>query len=137
MGMFKEFKEFAVKGNAIDLAVGVIIGAAFGKIISSLVSDIFMPVIGVVLGGVNFTLLKLNLKDAVIDPLTGKIIKEGVALTYGNFIQTTLDFIIIAFFIFFIVKMINSMKHKDEAKPAPGPSEEVKLLTEIRDSLKK
>jgi large conductance mechanosensitive channel len=75
MGMFKEFKEFAVKGNAIDLAVGVIIGAAFGKIISSLVSDIFMPVIGVVLGGVNFTLLKLNLKDAVIDPLTGKIIK--------------------------------------------------------------
>ena len=77
------------------------------------------------------------MKDAVVDPLTGKIIKEGVALTYGNFIQTTLDFIIIAFCIFLFVKMINSMKHKEEAKPAPGPSEEVKLLTEIRDSLKK
>lgn len=126
MSIIKEFKEFAVKGNAIDLAVGVIIGAAFGKIISSLVSDIFMPLIGLVMGGVNFTSLKLILKDTSI-------------LTYGNFLQTTFDFLIIAFCIFLFVKLLNKMKRKEEVVPAtpPEPSEEVKLLTEIRDSLKK
>jgi large conductance mechanosensitive channel len=126
MSIIKEFKEFAIKGNAIDLAVGIIIGVAFGKIISSLVSDIFMPIIGLVMGGVNFTSLKLVLKDTSI-------------LTYGNFLQATFDFVIIAFCIFLFVKLLNKMKRKEEVAPAmpPEPSEEVKLLTEIRDSLKK
>jgi large conductance mechanosensitive channel len=126
MRIIKEFKEFAIKGNAIDLAVGIIIGVAFGKIISSLVSDIIMPLIGLVMGGVNFTGLKLILKDTSI-------------LTYGNFLQTTFDFLIIAFCIFLFVKLLNTMKRKEEVAPSkpPEPSEEVKLLTEIRDSLKK
>ena len=126
MRIIKEFKEFAIKGNAIDLAVGIIIGVAFGKIISSLVSDIIMPLIGLVMGGVNFTNLKLVLKDTSI-------------LTYGNFLQATFDFVIIAFCIFLFVKLLNTMKRKEELAPAipPVPSEEVKLLTEIRDSLKK
>jgi large conductance mechanosensitive channel len=126
MRIIKEFKEFAIKGNAIDLAVGIIIGVAFGKIISSLVSDIIMPIIGLVIGGVNFTSLKLILKDTSI-------------LTYGNFLQTTFDFLVIAFCIFLFVKLLNTMKRKEEVAPAtpPEPSEEVKLLTEIRDSLKK
>jgi large conductance mechanosensitive channel len=126
MSIIKEFKEFAIKGNAIDLAVGIIIGVAFGKIISSLVSDIFMPIIGLVMGGVNFTSLKLVLKDTSI-------------LTYGNFLQATFDFIIIAFCIFLFVKLLNKMKRKEEVAPAkpPEPSDEVKLLSEIRDLLKK
>jgi len=126
MSIIKEFREFAIKGNAIDLAVGVIIGAAFGKIISSLVSDIFMPIIGLILGGVNFTSLRLILKDTSI-------------LTYGNFLQTTFDFFMIALCVFLFVKLLNKMKRKEEVAPAvpPEPSEEVKLLTEIRDLLKK
>jgi large conductance mechanosensitive channel len=125
MSLVKEFKEFAVKGNAMDLAIGVIIGAAFGKIISSLVSDIFMPIIGLVVGGMNFTGLKIILKDTAI-------------LTYGNFLQTTFDFLMIALCIFIFVKLLNTLKRKQEEAPAKPqePSEEVKLLTEIRDALK-
>jgi len=108
----------------MDLAIAVIIGTAFGKIISSLVNDILMPIIGLILGGFNFTSLHLILKDNAI-------------LTYGNFLQTMFDFIMIAICIFIFIKIINSLKRKKAEEPAPVPSEEVKLLTEIRDSLKK
>ena len=135
MGLIKEFKEFSVKGNAIDLAVGVIIGAAFGKIVSSIVNDIIMPPIGLLLGGVDFKALKIIMKNPVVDS-TGKVISEAVSLNYGNFVQTTLDFLIIAFCIFMLVKAINSFKKKEEEKPA-APKEEVLLLTEIRDALTK
>lgn len=137
MSMLKEFKEFAMKGNVVDLAIGVIIGGAFGKIISSVVSDIIMPPIGLLLGGVNFTSLKIVLKSASVDA-SGKAV-EAVTMNYGSFIQTTLDFIIIAFCIFMVVKGINSFKKKEEAQPSapPPPSDEVKLLSEIRDLLKK
>lgn len=138
MGFVKEFKEFATKGNVMDLAVGIIIGSAFGKIISSLVADIIMPPIGLLVGGIKFTELKLWLKEAVVDD-TGKVIKEAVTLNVGNFIQAAFDFLIIAAAIFFIVKLINKLKRKKaEEPPAPiGPSVEVQLLTEIRDLLKK
>lgn len=134
MGLIKEFREFSVKGNAIDLAVGVIIGAAFGKIVSSVVNDIIMPPIGLLLGGVDFKALKIIMKDPVSDS-AGKVITEAVTLNYGNFLQTTFDFLIIAFCIFMLVKAINSFKKKEEEKPA-APKEEVVLLTEIRDALK-
>ncbi|MBI5402331.1 MAG: large-conductance mechanosensitive channel protein MscL [Ignavibacteriae bacterium] len=134
MGLIKEFREFSVKGNAIDLAVGVIIGAAFGKIVSSIVNDIIMPPIGLLLGGVDFKALKIIMKNPVVDS-TGKVISEAVTLNYGNFLQTTFDFMIIAFCIFMLVKAINSLKKKEEEKPA-APKEEIVLLTEIRDSLK-
>jgi large conductance mechanosensitive channel len=141
MKILKEFKEFAVKGNMIDLAVGIIIGAAFGKIIASLVSDIIMPPIGLALGGVNFTDLQFIMKDAVIDPATGKE-TAAVALRYGNFLQTLVDFIIIAFSVFMILKGIISLKKKpveeQAAPPAPpAPTKDQELLTEIRDLLKK
>lgn len=131
MGMLKEFKEFAMKGNVIDLAVGIVIGAAFGKIVSSLVSDIIMPPIGLLVGGVNFTDLSITLKEAVGET-------PAVTLNYGNFIQVAFDFIIIAFAIFMLVKAINATKRKKEAAPAPppAPSKEEALLTEIRDLLK-
>jgi large conductance mechanosensitive channel len=135
MGLIKEFKEFSVKGNAIDLAVGVIIGAAFGKIVSSIVNDIIMPPIGLLLGGVDFKALKIIMKSPVVDS-TGKVISEAVTLNYGNFLQTTFDFMIIAFCIFMLVKAINSFKKKEEEKPAE-PKEEVVLLKEIRDALTK
>jgi large conductance mechanosensitive channel len=137
--MLKEFKEFAMKGNVIDLAVGIIIGAAFGKIISSVVNDIIMPPIGLLVGGINFTDIKIIMKDAVTDPATGKILKEAVALKIGNFIQTLVDFTIIAFSIFLIVKGINSVSRKKEAEAAPPPAitKDQELLTEIRDLLKK
>jgi large conductance mechanosensitive channel len=137
MGMIKEFKEFAMKGNVVDMAVGIIIGGAFGKIISSAVADIIMPPIGLALGGVNFTDLKMNLANAVMEG--DKVVKEAVTLNYGNFIQVTVDFLIIAFVIFMAIKAMNSMKKKEEAAPAapPAPSTEEKLLTEIRDLLKK
>ena len=134
MGFVKEFKEFIAKGNAMDLAVGVIIGAAFGKIVSSIVNDLFMPIIGIFVGGVNFTFLKLTLKEPVLDS-TGKVIKEGVTLNYGNFLQTTFDFLLIALCIFLIVKLLNSVKRKHVEEPKP-PSADVVLLTEIRDLLK-
>jgi large conductance mechanosensitive channel len=126
--MLNEFKEFAVKGNAVDMAVGIIIGAAFGKIISSLVADVIMPPIGALIGGVDFTKLALIIKEAVGDA-------PAVTLNYGNFIQSIVDFTIIAFAIFMAVKIINNLKKK-EAEVAPEPSKEQLLLTEIRDLLK-
>ena len=135
MGLLKEFKEFSVKGNALDLAVGVIIGAAFGKIVSSIVNDIIMPPIGMLVGGVDFKGLKFVLKNPVTDA-AGKVISEGVTLNYGNFLQTTFDFLIIAFCVFMLVKLLNSFKKKEEAKP-PEIKEEVVILKEIRDALTK
>lgn len=129
--MLKEFKEFAMKGNVIDLAVGVIIGGAFGKIVSSLVNDIFMPVFGFILSGINISDLKF-----VIKPASGDI--PEVAILYGSFIQSIVDFVIIAFSIFLFIKLLSlRKKKKQEAPPAPAaPSPEVTLLEEIRDLLK-
>ena len=131
MSMIKEFKDFAVKGNVVDMAVGIIIGAAFGKIVSSFVGDVIMPPIGVLLGGVDFTNLALTVKEASGD-------LPAVVISYGKFIQSVVDFTIIAFAIFIAVKAINSLKRKEEESPqAPPetPAQEV-LLTEIRDLLK-
>lgn len=132
MSMIKEFKEFAIKGNMIDMAVGIIIGAAFGKIVSSLVKDVIMPPLGILIGGVDFKDLAVTLKDAAGDA-------PAVTLNYGMFIQTCVDFLIVAFAIFMAVKVINTLKKKEEAKPAepPKPSREEELLSEIRDLLKK
>ncbi len=125
MSMLKEFKEFAVKGNVMDLAIGIIIGAAFGKIVSAMVDNILMPVIGILLQGVDFQKLMVKVGDAEIK--------------YGMFIGAALDFVIIAFVLFLLVKAINRMKKKEEAAPAPPPQPTAteKLLTEIRDALKK
>jgi large conductance mechanosensitive channel len=132
MGMVKEFKEFAVRGNVVDMAVGIIIGAAFGKIVSSFVGDVIMPPIGVLLGGVNFSNLAFTLKEAAGD-------MPAVVIGYGKFIQTVIDFVIIAFAIFVAIKGINKLKRKEEEEapkaPAVPPAQEV-LLTEIRDLLK-
>ncbi len=132
MGFLKEFKEFALKGNVMDMAVGVIIGGAFGKIVSSLVNDILMPPIGALLGNADFTQLKIVLKKAVEEG------GEPVTWNYGNFIQQCVDFAILAFCIFMMVKMMNRLVKKQEAAPAPAPalSKEELLLTEIRDLLK-
>tara|TARA_R110002051_G_scaffold67069_1_gene121389 strand:+ start:102 stop:521 length:420 start_codon:yes stop_codon:yes gene_type:complete len=138
MGFIKEFKEFAVKGNVIDLAVAVIIGGAFGKIVASFVKDIIMPPIGVLLGGVEFTDLALVLKESSVGP-TGEELGP-VLLTYGIFIQNVVDFVIIALVIFIALKGVNSMKKKEKAAPAPPPPAPPKsevLLEEIRDLLKK
>jgi large conductance mechanosensitive channel len=138
MKVFNEFKEFAVKGNMIDLAVGIIIGAAFGKIVASLVSDVIMPPIGLILGGINFTDIQVTMKDAVIDITTGNVIKPAVTLKLGNFIQTLVDFTIIAFSVFMIVKMVTRMSKKKEAAVVPpAPTKDQELLAEIRDLLKK
>ncbi len=132
MNWLKEFKEFAVKGNVVDMAVGIIIGGAFGKIVSSLVADVVMPPIGLLLGGVDFRDLSITLKQA----------QEGAAavtLNYGMFIQTVVDFTIVAFAIFMLIKAINTLKRAEEkSQPAapPAPSDEVLLLGEIRDLLK-
>jgi len=132
MRFLDEFKTFAMKGNMVDMAVGIIIGGAFGKIVSSLVADIIMPPIGVLLGGVNFTDLALTIKKA-------SDTAEAVTWNYGNFIQVAIDFLIIAFSVFLLVKAINSMKKKEEEAPVPPPSptKEQELLSEIRDLLKK
>ena len=131
MGIGKEFKEFAMRGNVIDLAIGIVIGGAFGKIVASLVNDVLMPPIGLLLGGVDFSKLLIPLRYAADGTVE-------VALRYGMFINVLIEFIIIAFAIFMMIKGINKMKRKEEAKPAPaGPSKEEKLLTEIRDLLKK
>ena len=137
MKIIKEFKEFAVKGNMIDLAVGIIIGAAFGKIIASLVSDLIMPPIGLLLGGINFTDIQIIMKDAVKDPVTGKV-TAAVALKIGSFFQTLVDFIIIALSVFMIIKGIISLKKEKIAEqPAPpAPTKDQELLSEIRDILK-
>ena len=127
----KEFKDFAVKGNVVDMAVGIVIGAAFGKIVSALVAGVLMPPIGVLLGGVDFSNLAYIVKEAAGDA-------PAVVISYGAFIQTVIDFAIIAFAIFMVVKGINSLKKKEEAAPKapPEPSAEEVLLTEIRDLLK-
>lgn len=139
MSMMKEFKTFAMRGNVMDMAIGIIIGGAFGKIITSFVNDVLMPPIGMLVGGVDFSDLSLKLSDAVMGE-GGEVVKAAVSINYGSFINTVIDFIIIAFAIFMVIKGINSMKKKEEAKPAPpppGPSNEEKLLSEIRDLLKK
>lgn len=138
MGMLKEFKEFAMRGNVIDLAVGVVIGGAFGKIVASLVADVIMPPIGLLVGGVNFTDLKLEMKPAEI---VDGVEKAAVTLNYGSFLQVTFDFIIVAFAIFMFIKLINKLNRKKEEAPAapappPEPTKEEVLLTEIRDLLK-
>ena len=126
MKMVDEFKAFAMKGNVVDMAVGIIIGAAFGKIVSSLVSDVIMPPIGLLVGGIDFSGLSISLTS-------------GVLIKYGMFINTVINFIIVAFAIFVIIKALNRLKKKEELKPVapPKPSEEVLLLTQIRDLLKK
>ena len=131
MKFFSEFKKFAMRGNVVDMAVGIIIGAAFGKIVSSLVGDVIMPPIGLLLGGVDFSNLEIVLKKATETA-------PAVVIGYGKFIQTILDFLIIAFAIFALIKAMNSLKKKEEAAPAapPAPSKEELLLTEIRDILK-
>jgi len=139
MGMMKEFKDFAMRGNVVDMAVGIIIGGAFGKIVSSFVADVIMPPIGLLIGGVDFTDLKITIKEAVVDA-AGAVTTEAVSINYGNFIQTAIDFIIIAFAIFMAIKAMNTLKKKEEAAPPPpppGPTKEETLLTEIRDLLKK
>jgi len=132
MSMMSEFKQFAMRGNVIDMAVGIVIGGAFGKIVSSFVNDVLMPPIGMMMGGVDFSDLAVVLKEA-----SGDV--AAVTLNYGSFIQTVVDFLIIAFAIFMVIKAMNNMKKKEEAAPAepPKPSAEEVLLTEIRDALKK
>ena len=135
MKMVDEFKAFAMKGNVTDMAVGIIIGAAFGKIVASIVGDIIMPPLGLLIGGVNFTDLKVILKAATEA-------NPAVTWNYGNFLQVTFDFLIVAFAVFMVIKAMNSAKKKEEAKPEapaapPPPSKEEILLTEIRDLLKK
>ncbi|HPF88717.1 MAG TPA: large-conductance mechanosensitive channel protein MscL [Candidatus Limiplasma sp.] len=129
--MWKEFKKFALKGNVVDLAVAVIIGAAFGKIVTSLVNDIVMPLIGLIIGGIDFTSLKIVLTPAVGDT-------AEVAILYGSFIQAVIDFFLIALSIFFMIKLMNKFKKKEEEQPAApaAPPQDVVLLTEIRDLLK-
>ncbi|MDD2280682.1 MAG: large-conductance mechanosensitive channel protein MscL [Bacteroidales bacterium] len=141
MKMIDEFKQFAMRGNVIDMAVGIIIGGAFGKIVSSAVSDIVMPPIGLLVGGVNFTDLKITLKDQITDA-AGAVLNPAVTLNYGNFIQVTFDFIIIAFAIFLMIKMMNNLNRKKVEAPSvpptpPPPPADIQLLTEIRDLLKK
>ena len=135
MGFIQEFKEFAVKGNVVDMAVGIIIGGAFGKIVSSFVNDVIMPPIGAMLGGVDFSQLQIIVKEAVGET-------PAVAIKYGIFLNTVIDFVIVAFTIFLLVKGMNNLKKKEEV-PAPAPAEpapipeDIQLLREIRDSLKK
>jgi len=131
MGILKEFKEFAAKGNVVDMAVGIIIGGAFGKIVSSLVADVIMPPLGIMLGGVNFSHLQITLREAAGSA-------PAVTLNYGSFIQSVVDFLIVAFAIFMLIKTMNTLRKKAEAAPAapPAPSRESVLLCEIRDILK-
>ncbi|MDE6183611.1 MAG: large-conductance mechanosensitive channel protein MscL [Rikenellaceae bacterium] len=133
---FKEFKNFAMRGNVVDMAVGIIVGAAFSKIVSSVVADLFMPVIGLLVGGMNFTDFSLTLKEAVMDGDT--VVEPAVVLAYGNFLQVVFDFMIIAFCMFLFVRMLNQViKKREEEKPKPAPAADVVLLEEIRDLLKK
>lgn len=136
MGMISEFKSFAVKGNVIDMAIGIIIGGAFGKIVSSLVNDVVMPAVGVVTGGIDFSAMKFVLKEAVVASEGVKAVPE-VAINYGLFINHIITFLIVAWSLFFVVRAMNAAKKKEEEKPAapPKPSAEVQLLTEIRDAL--
>lgn len=131
MSLGSEFKQFAMRGNVVDMAVGIVIGGAFGKIVSSFVADVLMPPIGVLLGGVDFTGLSVQLVAAAGET-------PAVTLNYGNFIQTVVDFLIVAFAIFMVIKAMNSMKKKEEEAPAApaAPPADIQLLTEIRDSLR-
>ncbi|MCD8554761.1 large-conductance mechanosensitive channel protein MscL [Seleniivibrio sp.] len=131
MSIMQEFRKFAMRGNVVDMAVGIIIGGAFGKIVSSFVADVLMPPIGLLLGNVSFSDLSITLKEAAGE-------QAAVTLNYGTFIQTVLDFVIMAFAVFMIIKAMNSMKKKEEEAPAapPAPGKEEILLTEIRDILK-
>ncbi|QAU46663.1 large conductance mechanosensitive channel protein MscL [Bradyrhizobium guangzhouense] len=137
--MLTEFREFAMKGNVVDLAVGVIIGAAFGAIVTSLVGDIIMPIIGAATGGLDFSNYYVPLSKAVTATNLADAKKQGAVLAYGNFLTLTINFIIIAFVLFLVIRAMNTLKRKEETKPAepPKPSAEVVLLTEIRDLLKK
>ncbi len=141
MKLLDEFKQFAMRGNVVDMAVGIIIGGAFGKIVSSFVADVIMPTIGLLVGGVNFTDLQMTLKSEVLSSV-GEVLNPAVTLNYGNFIQVVFDFIIIAFSIFAMIKFMNNLNRKKSA-PAPEPAapapipEDIALLTEIRDLLKK
>ena len=130
--MLQEFKKFAMRGNVVDMAVGIIIGGAFGKIVSSFVADVVMPPIGMLLGGMDFSSLAITLKEATETT-------AAVTINYGSFLNTVIDFLIIAWAIFMVIKAMNSMKKKEEAKPAapPKPSEDIILLQEIRELLKK
>lgn len=142
---FSEFKEFAMRGNVVDMAVGVIIGGAFGKIVTSLVNDIIMPGIGVLTGGANFSEFQFVIQKAVVDGATQEVIKPEVAITWGAFVQTIVDFLIIAFCIFVAIKVMNSLSRKKKAEDAaeaaaepeaPAAPTQEELLTEIRDLLK-
>ncbi len=138
MGMIKEFKDFAVRGNVVDLAVAVIVGVAFGQVVSSMVNDILMPPVGLLVGGVDFTDLMVVLRDAYVDPAGVEV--SAVTINYGRFIQFVVDFAIVAFVVFMIVKLINNLKRKEEAAPTPPPPTVNKtevLLEEIRDLLKR
>lgn len=143
MGFVKEFKEFAIKGNVIDLAVAVVIGGAFGKIVTSLVNDIIMPPIGLLLSDITFSEIKIPINSPELDA-TGAVVKEAVTINIGLFIEVAIQFVIVALAIFLVVKLINRAKKKEEAKlEAPAPAappvvpEDIKLLAEIRDLLKK
>jgi large conductance mechanosensitive channel len=135
--MWEEFKKFALKGNVVDLAVAVIIGAAFGKIVESVVGDLFMPIVGAVLGGLDFSNYFLALSSTVNAPSLVEAKKQGAVLAYGSFLTIVINFSIIAAILFMVVKAINTLKAKEAAKPDPAPSKEVQLLTEIRDALVK
>ncbi len=136
--MLEEFKKFAMRGNVVDMAVGIIIGAAFGKIVSSFVNDVLMPPIGLLMGGVDFGELFVNLGSEAFATLAAAEAAGAPVIKYGMFINTVLDFVLVALAVFMAIKGMNSMKKKEEEKPAepPKPSAEVALLTEIRDSLK-
>ena len=134
MSFFTEFKKFAVKGNVIDLAVGVVIGAAFGGITKSLVDDVIMPPLGLLISNVDFSRLKLVIKEAVIE--NGEVVEQAVSINYGNFIQSVVNFLIIAFAIFMLVRTINRIREKEAAKPAPPSNKQEMILSEIRDILK-
>lgn len=137
MGIVKEFRDFAIKGNMLDMAVGIIIGAAFGKVVSSLVNDILMPPLGLLIGGLDFSAFKATLKAAGVNE-AGEAI-SAVTLNYGMFINVIIDFLIVALAIFLVIKAMNRLKKKEEAKPAepPAPTKQEVLLGEIRDLLKK
>jgi large conductance mechanosensitive channel len=136
--MLEEFKKFAMRGNVVDMAVGIVIGAAFGKIVSSFVNDVIMPPIGLLMGGVDFSALFINLGGGDYATLAAATEAGAPVIKYGLFINSILDFVIVAFAIFMVIKGMNKMKKAEEEAPAapPEPSDEVKLLTEIRDSLK-
>jgi large conductance mechanosensitive channel len=134
--MFDEFKKFALRGNVVDLAVGVVIGVAFNAIVQSLVGDIIMPVIGAITGGLDFSNYFTALSSKVSATSLAEAQKQGAVLAWGHFITVTLNFLIIAWALFMTIKVINRLKEPEEGPPAPGPSKEVELLTEIRDALK-